>query len=520
MIEFSDVSFRYANSDIVRLDAASFRVDEGELCLVVGHTGSGKSTLLNCINNLVPRFTGGVRSGRIRIDSRDTTLLQPRELATTVGYVGQDPLAGFVTDTVEDEIAYSMEQLGFAAPEMRRRVEETLDLLGIADLRDRALRTLSGGQQQRVAIGSVLATSPRVLVLDEPTSALDPISAEEVLAIVSRLVRDLGTTVVMAEHRMERVIEFADSVLLIDGGTVRHGPTRTMLAAAPVRPPLVELGSRLGWSPLPLTIREGRRSSSEQRRAWIEQPPRFPAGTDRRVRALSASGVVVRFDDTVAVAGVDLTLHAGEVTALMGRNGSGKSSLLWALHGAGRRDAGTVSLLNDAPVALVPQTPTDLLYLATVGAECEASDEAAGIARGSTMALLTRLVPGIDSTAHPRDLSEGQKLAVVLAVELVADPPLVLLDEPTRGLDYAAKAVLADVVAALAAEGRAVLIATHDVEMVAQTCSRVVVIAEGEIVSDGATRDVLTGSALLATQVAKVANPVPVLTVKEYLDAR
>ncbi len=356
----------------------SFTIDEGELCLVVGPTGCGKSTLLGCINNLVPRFTGGVRTGRIRIDGRDTTFLPPRELATTVGYVGQDPLAGFVTDTVEDEIAYSMEQLGFTAVEMRRRVEETLDLLGIADLRDRTLRTLSGGQQQRVALGSVLATSPRVLVLDEPTSALDPIAAEEVLAIVSRLVRDLGTTVVMAEHRMERVIEFADSVMLIADGAVCHGPTRAMLALSPIRPPLVELGARLGWSPLPLTIREGRgvqRPSSAARGS--SNPPAIPTAPPPGRRVLAGHGLVVRYGETVAVSDVDLSLHAGEVTALMGRNGCGKSSLMWALHGAGRRDAGRVTLTDGARVALVPQTPTDLLYLATVEAECLAGDQAA-----------------------------------------------------------------------------------------------------------------------------------------------
>ncbi|MFD0867275.1 ABC transporter ATP-binding protein, partial [Tessaracoccus lubricantis] len=266
MIRFEDITFRYASSDTLRLTSVSFEIEEGELCLVVGPTGSGKSTLLGCINNLVPRFTGGVRTGRVFIDGVDTTLLQPRELATTIGYVGQDPLAGFVTDTVEEELAYSMEQLGFAPAEMRRRVEETLDLLGIAELRARDLRTLSGGQQQRVAIGSVLASSPKVLVLDEPTSALDPIAAEEVLALVSRLVRDLGTTVVIAEHRMERVIEFADSVLLV-GDDVLHGDTRSLLASSPIKPPLVELGLRMGWQPLPLTIREGRRLAAPQRRA-------------------------------------------------------------------------------------------------------------------------------------------------------------------------------------------------------------------------------------------------------------
>lgn len=518
MIRFENVSFRYRHDTPLRLRDVSFTVEEGELCLVVGATGSGKSTLLGCINNLVPRFTGGTRSGRVIIDGVDTSHLLPRELARTVGYVGQDPMAGFVTDVVEDEVAYSMEQLGYPADEMRRRVEETLDLLGIADLRGRALRKLSGGQQQRVAIASVLATSPRVLVLDEPTSALDPVAAEEVLAIISRLVRDLGTTVVVAEHRMERVIEFADSVLVV-GDDVHYGPPQTALLRSPVRPPLVELGVTLGWSPLPLTIRAARRHGSEQRRAWMELPPALGRPETAGPAALTGRAVVVTYGDVVAVAGVDLALHAGEVTALMGRNGSGKSSLLWAMHGAGRIDAGTVTLTDGSGVALVPQTPTDLLYLTTVEAECAAGDRASGRPVGTTLALLNRLVPGIDPASHPRDLSEGQKLAVVLAVELAGNPPVVLLDEPTRGLDYAAKNVLTEIVTTMAAEGRAVLIATHDVEMVAQTCSRVVVMAEGEVVSDGPTRDVLAGSALLAPQVAKVSNPIPVLTVQEYLDA-
>lgn len=518
MIRFEDITFRYPSSAALRLDTVNFEIDEGELCLVVGPTGSGKSTLLGCINNLVPRFTGGIRTGRIFIDGEDTTLLQPRELATTVGYVGQDPLAGFVTDTVEEELAYSMEQLGFAPAEMRRRVEETLDLLGIAELRSRNLRHLSGGQQQRVAIGSVLGSSPQVLVLDEPTSALDPIAAEEVLAIVSRLVRDLGTTVVIAEHRMERVIEFADSVLLV-GDEVRHGDTREILTTSPIKPPLVELGTEMGWQPLPLTIREGRRLSSPQRRAWAERPPALPTPTLPSDPLLTSKGIVVRYGSTVAVAGIDLTLHAGEITALMGRNGCGKSSLMWAMHGAGPRDAGTVTLAEGSRISLVPQTPADLLYLTSVAAECELSDRETGRPEGTTLALLRRLVPEIEPEAHPRDLSEGQKLSVVLAVELAGNPQVVLLDEPTRGLDYAAKQALSEIVADMAAEGRAVLIATHDVEMVAQTCQRVVVVAEGEVVSDGPTRSILADSALLATQVAKVSRPTPLLTVEEFVHA-
>nr|WP_108871597.1 ABC transporter ATP-binding protein [Tessaracoccus timonensis] len=518
MIRFDDVTMRYAHSPLLRLDRVSFEVEEGELCLVVGPTGAGKSTLLGAVNNLVPRFTGGTRTGRIFIDDVDTTLTPTRELATTVGYVGQNPMAGFVTDIVEEELAYSMEQLGFPEAEMRRRVEETLDLLGIAELRRRPLRTLSGGQQQRVAIGSVLCSAPKVLVLDEPTSALDPIAAEEVLALISRLVRDLGTTVLLAEHRMERVIEFADSALLVlPDATVRHGPVGEILRGAPVQPPLIELGIAERWEPLPLTIREARRMAREQRRQWAEQPPQLPAPERGGEVVLRADDIVVQYPGVVAVRGVNLHLRQGEVTALMGRNGCGKSSLLWAVQGAGEKSSGHVDATGR--VALVPQTASDLLYLASVRAECEASDQAADVPDGTTAKLLLELVPSIDLDTHPRDLSEGQKIAVVLAAELVGDPQVVLLDEPTRGLDYAAKGVLSSTIARMAAEGRSILIATHDVEMAARTCGRVVVMAEGELVSDGPARDVLASSQLLATQVSKVASPVPLLTVEEFHEA-
>ncbi len=203
-------------------------VEEGELALVVGRTGSGKSTLLGAMCGRVPHFTGGTLHGRVLVHGRDTRRHRPRDLADVVGVVGQDPLAGFVTDTVEEELAYGMEQLGLPPATMRKRVEETLDLLGIAELRDAPLRELSGGQQQRVAIGSVLTAHPSVILLDEPTSALDPTGAEEVLATITRLVHDLAVTVVVAEHRVERVLHHADRV-------VHVGPEGLVTAADPRR---------------------------------------------------------------------------------------------------------------------------------------------------------------------------------------------------------------------------------------------------------------------------------------------
>ena len=237
--------------------------------------GSGKTTLLRCVNGLVPHFSGGTLRGTVTVDGRSTREHRPRDLADVVGFVGQNPLASFVTERVEDELAYTMENLGVAPEAMRRRVEDTLDLLGLQDLRDRPLRALSGGQQQRVAIGAVLTASPRVLVLDEPTSALDPAAAEEVLNALARLVHDLGLTVVMAEHRLERVLPFADRLVLVPGGgrPLEVGPPETVMRGAPVAPPLIELGRSVGWDPLPLTVRDARRLAPDLRARHGPQQP-------------------------------------------------------------------------------------------------------------------------------------------------------------------------------------------------------------------------------------------------------
>ncbi len=533
MIRFEHVTVTYDGEPEPVLREVDLTVEEGELCLVVGHTGVGKSTLLGAVNGLVPHFTGGTLAGRVVVDGRDTAQHPPRELADVVGVVGQDPLAGFVTDTVEEELAYTMEQLAIPASVMRKRVEETLDLLGLADLRRRALHELSGGQQQRVAIGSVLTAHPRVLVLDEPTSALDPTAAEEVLAAVTRLVHDLGVTVLLAEHRLERVVQYADRVLHLPGdGTARYGPPATLFRDTTVAPPVVELGRLAGWDPLPLSVRDARRAARplRERLTGVPVPPVRPVPGERPT-LLTARDVVVRYGDHVAVRGVTTTVRAGEITALMGRNGSGKSSLLWALQGSGPRHSGSVGVTDGrspgrepkrlsaadarALVGLVPQTPTDLLYLESVADELGQADRESQSQAGTARALLDRIAPGIDEAGHPRDLSEGQKLSLVLAIQLTAAPRVILLDEPTRGLDYRAKAALIGIVAELAADGRGVVVSTHDVEFVAACADRVLVMAEGEVVADGPTAEVIVASPAFAPQTAKILAPLEYLTVDQ-----
>lgn len=531
MIELQQVTVTYTDAPAPALREVNLRIEEGELALVVGRTGVGKSTLLRVINGLVPHFTGGTLVGRVLIEGRETRAQPPRELADVVGFVGQDPLAGFVTDTVEEELAYTMEQLAVPVDVMRKRVEETLDLLGVADLRSRSLHELSGGQQQRVAIGAVLTAHPRILVLDEPTSALDPTAAEEVLAAITRLVHDLAVTVVLAEHRLERVVQYADRVIEVRrDGTVVSGLPAQMFATTRVAPPVVELGRMFGWAPLPLSVRDARRQIGpvrDQLSGRTVPPLRRTATRAQTPVALKARNLVVRYGAVVAVRGVDLDLAGGEVTAVMGRNGSGKSSLFWTLQGSGPRQSGTVDVDGADPkglsaaqgrrlVGLVPQTPADLLYRETVAQECAQADSESGVApHHGTRALLDRLAPGVPDDIHPRDLSEGQRLSLVLAIQLVAAPRVILLDEPTRGLDYTGKRALSGILDSLAAEGRVVAISTHDVEFVAAAADRVIVMADGDVVAGGSTVDVVGASPAFAPQVAKILSPLPYLTIDQ-----
>ena len=529
MVEFIDVTATYVGAASPTLDSVSFVVPEGELCLVVGPTGSGKSTLLNAISGLFPRFSGGELNGIVRVGGRSTAEFPPRELADVVGTVGQDPAAGFVTDTVENELAYVMENLGLSRDVMRRRIEDTLDLLDLAPLRRRGLSELSGGQQQRVAIGAVLAAQPSVLVLDEPTSALDPASADEVLSALARLVHDLGLTVVMAEHRLERVVQFADLVVHVPGGAepVVVGDPREVLVDPAPRPPVVRLGELAGWSPIPLTVREARRFAAPLREQLGAAAPGHAAPASGGAAAsVSVDGLWASYGDTVALRGVSMSIAPGEIVALMGRNGSGKSTLLGHLAGLHKPRRGTIAVDGSAPhgrrprdlvrsVGLLPQDFGILLFAASVEEECLLADHDAGLALGSTMAHLRTLVANIDPSLHPRDLSEGQRLALAISVVAAPGPAVLCLDEPTRGLDATAKAQLVADLRELAAGGTTILMATHDVELVAEVAERVVLMAEGEIVDDGPARHVVCQSPVFAPQVARVMAPAEWLTVED-----
>jgi energy-coupling factor transport system ATP-binding protein len=529
MIKFSNVTLLYPQSTTSVIENLSFEIAEGEMVLVMGRTGSGKSSLLRLINGLVPHHTGGILAGEISVDGISTRTVRPGALSGIVGIVGQNPINAFVADTVEEEIAFGMESLSFPPELMRKRVEEALDQVGLAQLRNRNIATLSGGEQQRVAIASALVMHPKVLVLDEPTSALDPIAAEEILSLLQRLVHDLSVTVIIAEHRLERVIGYVDRILLIEGaGESSLGLPEEVLRQSNLVPPLIKLSRVLNLKEFGTNTREVRRSTEDLRRALPEYSRVvIPHGGV----VADVSKVSLTYGVEQALKEISLTLRSGEVTALMGRNGAGKSSLIKVITGLLAPTNGTV-LINQVSVSdidpqersmkigYIPQEPGDILYLQSVEEECQRTDKDRKLKAGSTLNFLHQLLPTISREAHPRDLSEGERLTLVLAIVLVANPEIVILDEPTRGLDYEAKEKLAKLLHEAARSGTSILIATHDVELVAELADRTVFIADGEKVADGQTLDVLLASPAFAPQVSKVMSPRRWLTVGDVLAAQ
>jgi energy-coupling factor transport system ATP-binding protein len=482
--------------------------------------------LLRAACGLAPHFFGGTLAGRVRVWGRDTRDEGPAQLADAVSLVLQDPEAQTVMNGVRAEIELPLESRGARGAALARAVEETALALGIADLLERPIRTLSGGELQRVALAAALAVRPGLLLLDEPTSQLDPVAAEELLAQLRRLNEDHGTTVVLAEQRLERCLAAADRVLVLEGGRVAcdSAPQGFVEWAARHRPELLPPAARMvslaGLSPLPVTVKQARATLRGAGAAPVAAEPAHAErpGARRRLRlrrrragprpALALEGVWVEWDDgsggsVAALRGLDLELQPGETVALLGRNGAGKSTLLRVAAGVIAPGRGNVHAAGE--VALLVQTPSDYLLHERV------VDELAPAVAGAALREL-----GLDGLAgaDPRDLSGGERQRLALGVVLAgrgigggAPPALVALDEPTRGMDQRRKGDLAARVGALAQQGAAVIVATHDVEFAARAARRCVLLGGGRVVADGSTTEVLAGGRYFTTEVARALGP-------------
>jgi energy-coupling factor transport system ATP-binding protein len=538
MIRFEHLTYRYPGTELPVLDDLDLEIREGEFLLVMGPSGAGKSTLLRCLNGLVPHFYGGSIAGRVTVDGRDPVARGPRGMADAVGFVLQDPEAQFVVDKVEDELAFALENQGLDPILMRKRVEEVLDQLSIAHLRQRSVNTLSGGERQRVAIAAVMTLQPRILVLDEPTSQLDPQAAEEVLDTLVKLNQDLGLTVVLSEHRLERVVQYVDRILYLSGNgrpPILDEP-RAVLSQVDLTPPLITLAKALGWSPLPLTIKEGRQFVKPQPATRKPSPiSQFPNLQSSNLPiSLSIRGLGFSYNGHPALQNISLDVRQGEFVALMGRNGAGKTTLLKQLVGLLTPNQGRVQIIGSTSqrpldtrqatveeiiqvVGYVPQNPSALLFNDTVRQELDFTWQGHGLPPGEHTALLQTLGLTAYADRYPRDLSVGERQRVALASILVAEPQILLLDEPTRGLDYQQKAALVAFLLQEKARGRTIVMATHDVELVARCADRVVLLSDGQVVVDGPVRQVMSESLLFASQINKLFRDPAFLTVEDVL---
>lgn len=518
MIKLTDVSFTFSGAESEALRRLNLDYASGEFALVAGPTGSGKSTFLKLLIGLAPHFTGGRISGSIQIDGREFAGGQPHDFASRVGFVNQQPEGSFVSDTVREELAFGMEQLGIAPETMLDRIKYVANILNLDHLLDSNLESLSGGEQQRVAIGAAIAGGQQILILDEPTSALDTASAASLVSLLRKLTAQ-GITVIMAEHRIERLLGVVDSLTVVHGDGTASKVRATngfdqILRNNRMVPPVVELGQKLGWEPLPLSV-------SQAAARWQEKPgqpnPRQPTTPGEIV--LTAQGIGVTYGTKVAVRQASLSLSAGIISSLVGPNGSGKSSILWALAGE-QRHSGSVAFSDGVSpsslkpaerlsrLAMVPQNASDLLMLASVGAELADSDTFAGARPGTTGKLLAQLAGRIDPKRHPRDLSSGQQLSLVIAMQLAKGAGVLLLDEPTRGLDYVAKWRLGEQLSLLREEGKAILIASHDVEFLAIVADTCTLISSGTLSQPGPAVEVLSTLAEHAPQIWQVTHRV------------
>lgn len=552
MIAFDRFTYHFPQAERPAVRDVSLAIDAGEFVLLTGPSGAGKSTLLRALGGLVPHFSGGRVGGRVRVAGRDPVREGPAAVNQVVGYVFQDPEAQAVLDRVEAEIAFSLENAAVPPDEMRERVEEALRWVDLWPLRDRRLATLSGGQRQRAAIATALALRPQILALDEPTSQLDPEGAREVLETLARLNEALGLTIVLAEHRLERILPYAGRVIAMDDGhVIADGPLPDVLEDLPRLPPLSALGRALGWRPLPRTVAEARRFVTPetlprpQKRGWLQskraQGRRNGGGRNGWARAsgvprttsslLAARDLHFAYDGRPALRGVDVTVQSGEVVALLGRNGSGKTTLLKLLVGLLRPEIGDVKIADRSirdrdvadicrDVAYLPQSPGDLLYAQSVREELAITLANHGLEGEAERidALLDKLGLAHAAAAYPRDLSVGQRQRVALGAVTVTRPPLALFDEPTRGLDYGTKEGLVALWREWRAGGMGVLLATHDVELAAQAADRVIILEQGEVVAEGPAASVFASFPAFAPQMARLFPGCGWLTVEEALE--
>lgn len=516
--ELTDLSFTYPEAKKKALDGVTLCVHPGEFFVVCGPSGSGKSTLLRQLKTVLQPH--GAREGEVRFMGRALDSVDRREQSARIGFVGQSPENQMVTDKVWHELAFGLESMGYDTPTIRGRVAEMASFFGIQAWFYKNVTELSGGQKQLLNLASVMAMQPSVLILDEPTSQLDPIAASDFLAVLGKINRELGTTVILTEHRLEEAFPLASRVAVMDQGRLLCTGTPASVGAQ-----LKDAGHAMFLSmptamrvwaavkndlPCPVTVRDGRGWLAEYAAshglAEFPDPPRPAASGDITI---SLSEIWFRYEKTLpdVVRGLSLSVHKGEFLAVLGGNGAGKTTLLSVIGGLRSVYRGEVKISGS--VGILPQNPQTLFVKKTVREDLfeifqdgripkETQEEK--VARAVTICHLEELL-----NRHPYDLSGGEQQRAAMAKVLLLDPDILLMDEPTKGMDGSFKQIFAGIVKTLQVRGVTVLMVSHDVEFCAEYTDRCALMFDGVIVTEGPPRAFFSGNSFYTTSANRMA---------------
>lgn len=516
-----NLTFSYPEQEEKALDNISAVFNKGDFITICGPSGCGKSTLLRQLKTVMA--PAGTLEGNIYFEDRLLSETDNRTQSTKIGFVQQSPENQIITDKVWHELAFGLESLGYDTPSIRRRVAEIASFFGIQDWFYKKVSELSGGQKQLLNLASIMVMQPTVLILDEPTSQLDPIAASDFIATVGKINRELGTTVIITEHRLEEVFPLSDKVFVMDcGKLVAEGTPReagqklrlmnhSMFVSMPA-PMRVWAKCETG-SECPITVRDGA--------AWLKEYadknelfalPKEPEHNTSEEVAISLEGVWFRYEKDLpdVVKGLNLNIRKGEFYALLGGNGSGKTTSLSIIGGLRRAYRGEITV--NGSIAILPQNPQTLFVCKTVredllevfrGLDVSAEERQKRLAQVVTLCKLTKLLD-----RHPYDLSGGEQQRAALAKVLLLGPEILLMDEPTKGLDAEFKETFAGIMETLLQSGVTIFMVSHDVEFCAKYAHRCGMFFDGNITSEGTPRKFFTGNNFYTTSVNRMAREI------------
>jgi energy-coupling factor transport system ATP-binding protein len=531
-IKIENLNYNYPDTEKKALYDVNLSVPQGQFVLIVGGSGSGKSTLIRAMAGLVPDFYGGTYSGKVEIDNMELVDFERRDLVQKVGMVFQDPESQLVMTDAEQEIAFGLENLELPNGIMKRRIMEVTSALSMSGYRTSFIPELSGGQKQKVALASVLAMQPDILLLDEPTSQLDPIAGEEILTMVRRLNEENGITIVVTEQKLERCFHFADRIIVMDGGRIIKDSTDVNTIAKwsvkenkPFIPPLSRLFANIKYPEIPVTVKAGRELIKNEFK--LEETERLGkyAYENADIDGQGQEGrLLIDIEDlwftypkgSEILKNINLKIRDNTFTVIMGENGSGKTTLLKNINCLLKPSRGHIRILGQdtrkinaeelsSMVAYLSQDPNDYLFLPTVREEVNFTLNNLGMKDdGIVDEIMEKLNIDEFAQSNPRDLSTGERQRVALASVLVTRPRLLLLDEPTRGLDYQLKENLGEILVNLKDEGTTILMIAHDMEFAAEYSDDVILMDDGGIVEKGSKYDLLSNSTFYSPQISRL----------------